>query len=397
MQVARFKAALALLCSCCKNGVYLLTIPSVLLTLKDGNSDFDANLVIDKENLRFLEGVMPLFDNKEHFMQVYQKELSLLCERAFVARCDCQNRKLLLKILHGSKAPENSTFSGCATGWIHSDHEEKQAAAAAYAQAVAALFTSKPVMPTPLSKIKKTPKTIKSKAAVGLDTDPETIIIDKDVKMKAIEESMVVDLDSNESDSMSINDDLPAKGATRGWATHKCHGQISKCAATHSPAPVTQTTNPVQCDSCGKEYQGLMKSDPMYHKAINILEKQDRILAERSNKHIHSDVSLMACSGDLGDNQLMFPLAAWSNQFQLQSKYKSVQDALKLLSVEHIQDGTLVSYQLHKRHLDTELKLLVHCLEATVVAYKFCDKQLTLVQAKIGCILCPDMSGEIRI
>ena len=49
-------------------------------------------------------------------------------------------------------------------------------------------------------------KTIKSKATVGLDTDPETIIIDEDVKMKAAEESMVVDLDSDESDSVrSLN------------------------------------------------------------------------------------------------------------------------------------------------------------------------------------------------
>ncbi len=58
MQVARFKAALALLYSCCKNRVYLPTIPSVLLTLKDGTPDFDAVLVIDKENLQFLEGVV---------------------------------------------------------------------------------------------------------------------------------------------------------------------------------------------------------------------------------------------------------------------------------------------------------------------------------------------------
>ncbi len=58
MQVARFKAALALLHSCCKNGVYLPTIPSVLPTLKDGTPDFDVVLVIDKENLRFLEGVV---------------------------------------------------------------------------------------------------------------------------------------------------------------------------------------------------------------------------------------------------------------------------------------------------------------------------------------------------
>ena len=49
-------------------------------------------------------------------------------------------------------------------------------------------------------------KTIKSKATVGLDTDLETIIIDEDVKMKAVEESMVVDLDSDESDSVcSLN------------------------------------------------------------------------------------------------------------------------------------------------------------------------------------------------
>ncbi len=50
------------------------------------------------------------------------------------------------------------------------------------------------------------PKTVKSKATVGLDTDPETILIDEDVKMKAMEESMVVDLDSDKSDSVrSLN------------------------------------------------------------------------------------------------------------------------------------------------------------------------------------------------
>ncbi|PBK68522.1 hypothetical protein ARMSODRAFT_1019648 [Armillaria solidipes] len=414
MQIARFKAALALLRSRCKNGVYLPTIPSVLPTLKDGNPDFDAILVIDKENLRFLEGVMPLFDNKERFMQAYQEEPSLLREGAFGARRDCQNRKLLLEVPHGSKAPENSTFPGRATGWIHSDREEKQAAAAANAQAVAASFAPKPAAPTPLPKIKKTPKTIKSKATVGLDTDPETIIIDEDVKMKAAEESMVVDLDSDESDSMSVNEDLPAKGAPRGRATRKRRGRVSKRAATHSPAPVARTTDPAQCDSCGKESHGLSlcttvialpycdvpgltKSDPMYRKAIDVLEKQDRILAERSNKRIRADVALMARGGDLGDNQLVFPIAAWSNQFQLQSKYESVQDALKLLSAEHVRDGTLASFQLHKRRLDAELELLVHRLEATVVAYKFCDKQLTLVGAEIGRILCPDTSGEIRI
>ncbi len=58
MQVARFKATLALLRSHCKNGVYLPTIPSVLPTLKDGTPDFDVVLVIDKENLQFLEGVV---------------------------------------------------------------------------------------------------------------------------------------------------------------------------------------------------------------------------------------------------------------------------------------------------------------------------------------------------
>ncbi len=49
-------------------------------------------------------------------------------------------------------------------------------------------------------------KTVKSKATVGLDTDLETILIDEDIKMKAMEESMVVDLDSDESDSIcSLN------------------------------------------------------------------------------------------------------------------------------------------------------------------------------------------------
>ncbi|PBK85032.1 hypothetical protein ARMGADRAFT_1087939 [Armillaria gallica] len=375
MQVARFKAALALLRSRCKNGVYLPTIPSVLLTLKDGTPDFDVILVIDKENLQFLEGVMPLFDNKECFMQAYQEEPSLLREGAFGARRDCQNRKLLLEIPHGSKAPENLTFP------------EKQAAA--NAQAIAASLAPKPAVSTPLSKNKKTMKTIKSKATVGLDTDSETIIIDEDIKMKAAEESMVVDLDSDESDSMSINEDLPAKGATQGRTTCKHRGWVSKHATTHSPAPVACTTDSAQCDSCGKESHGLMKSDPMYCKAIDILEKQDRILAERSNKRIHADIALIAHGGDLGDNQLMFPIAAWVNQFQLQSKYESIQDTLKLLSAEHVQDGTLVSFQLHKCYLDAELELLVHCLEATVIAYKFCDQQLNLVSAEID-HLCPN-------
>ncbi|KAK0244872.1 hypothetical protein EDD85DRAFT_946173 [Armillaria nabsnona] len=405
MQVARFKAALALLRSRCKNGVYLPTIPSILPSLKDGTPDFNAVLVIDKENLRFLEGVMPLFDNKEHFMQAYQEEPLLLREGAFGGRRDCQNRKLLLEIPHGSKAPENSTFPGRATGWIHSDREEKQAAA--NAQAIAASLAPKPAAPTPLPKIKKTPKTIKSKATVGLDTDPETILIDEDVKMKAVEESMVVDLDSDESDSMSVNEDLPVKGATRGRTTRKHRGRVSKHAATHSPVPVACTTDLAQCDSCGKESHGLslctmvivlpycdipglMKSDPMYRKAIDILEKQNRILAERSNKRIRADIALMAHSGDLGDNQLMFPIAAWANQFQLQSKYESVQDTLKLLSVEHICDGTLMNFQLHKHCLNAELELLVHHLEATVIAYKFCDQQLNLVTAEIG-RLCLDM------
>ncbi len=61
---------------------------------------------------------------------------------------------------------------------------------------------------------------------------------------------------------------------------------------------------------------GLTKSDPMYCKAIDILEKQDRILAERSNKHIHADIALMAHGGDLGDNQLVFPIAGESSRCQ---------------------------------------------------------------------------------
>ncbi|PBK87764.1 hypothetical protein ARMGADRAFT_1034659 [Armillaria gallica] len=300
MQVARFKATLALLCSHCKNGVYLPTIPSVLPTLKDGTPDFNVILVIDKENLWFLEGVMPLFDNKERFMQAYQEEPLLLCEGAFSARWDCQNRKLLLEIPHGSKAPENSTFPGHTTGWIHSDWEEKQAAV--NAKAIAASLAPKPAMPTPLPKIKKTPKTIKSKATVGLDTDPETILIDEDVKMKATEESMVVDLDSDESDSMSVNEDAPGSCAEYLVVDYR------SCTMRFLWEGVSWSF---------LMHYGLTKSDPMYRKAIDILEKQDRILAERSNKHIYADIALMAHGGDLGDNQLMFPIAAWANQFQL--------------------------------------------------------------------------------
>ncbi len=54
----------------------------------------------------------------------------------------------------------------------------------------------------------------------------------------------------------------------------------------------------------------------MYCKAIDILEKQNRILAKRSNKHICADVALMACGGDLGDNQPVFPIAGESSRCQ---------------------------------------------------------------------------------
>ncbi len=81
-------------------------------------------------------------------MQVYQEELLLLHEGAFSAWQDCQNRKLLLEIPHGSKAPENSMFPGRTTGWIHSDCKEKQAAA--NAQAIAASLASKPAVSTPV-------------------------------------------------------------------------------------------------------------------------------------------------------------------------------------------------------------------------------------------------------
>ncbi|PBK88606.1 hypothetical protein ARMGADRAFT_1084558 [Armillaria gallica] len=230
----------------------------------------------------------------------------------------------------GGIAPKNSTFPGHTTGWIHSDWEEKQAAAAANAQTITTLFAPKSAALAPLLKIKKMLKTIKSKATVGLDTDLETILIDKDVKMKATEESMAVDLDSNESDSMSINEDV------------------------------------------------LLEARLLANVVVGSLSM---LLL----------IPLLLLHGDLGDNQLVFPIAAWANQFQLQLKYESVQDALKLLSVEHVQDETLVSFQLHKCHFNIELELLVHRLEATVVAYKFCDQQLNLVMAEIGHLLCPDM------
>ena len=54
----------------------------------------------------------------------------------------------------------------------------------------------------------------------------------------------------------------------------------------------------------------------MYRKAIDVLEKQDRILAERSNKRIRADIALMARGGDLGDNQLVFPIAGESSRCQ---------------------------------------------------------------------------------
>ncbi len=151
-----------------------------------------------------------------------------------------------------------------------------------------------------------------------------------------------------------------------------------------------------------------MKSDPMYHKAIDVLEKQDRILAERRVTSISMLISLLwlavetletinSCFLSLVSLPGIRPCSglltsvgtAWANQFQLQSKYESIQDALKLLSAEHVQDGTLASFQLHKCQLNAELELLVHCLEATVIAYKFCDQQLNLVMAEID-RLCPD-------
>ncbi|KAK0450477.1 uncharacterized protein EV420DRAFT_1482684 [Desarmillaria tabescens] len=406
MQIARFKAALALLRSHCKNGVYLPTIPAVLLVLKDGSPDFDAILIIDKENLWFLEGIMPLFDNKERFMKAYQEDPSLLREGAFGARRDCQNRKLLLELLHGSKPPDNTTLPGRATGWIHADREEKQAAAAAAtaaanAQAAASSqSSSKPSGSLPKLSFKKTGKTVKSKATVGLDTDPETILVDEDVQMKTGEESIVVDLDSDESDSMSVAGEVPAKPTNRGCTTRKRRPRLSKRAASHSPQATPRTATQDKCEACHEESHGLSlcatviaipycdvlglnTSDPSYRKAVEVLEKQDRALAERGNKRICTDMNTLARHGELGTHHVLFPIAAWATQFDLQAKHDSLEEALKILASCHSHVDSLEGLQIRQRQLQADLELLVHCLESTVVAHKFCVNKLSVIDAKI--------------
>ncbi|KAK0245027.1 hypothetical protein EDD85DRAFT_782999 [Armillaria nabsnona] len=215
---------------------------------------------------------------------------------------DCQNRKLLLEIPHGSKAPENLTFPGHATGWIHSDREEKQAAV--NAQAIAASLVPKPAVPIPLPKIKKMPNTIKSKAMVGLDTDPETILIDEDVKMKAMEESMVVDLDSDESNSIhSLN-----------------LGQTALFNLLLSKVLL--------------EARLLVNVMVGFLSALLLIP----LLLLHGLLILHNAILV-------GRSLMVFPYAlrllnsvgtAWENQFQLQSKYESIQDTLKLLSADHI-------------------------------------------------------------
>ncbi|KAK0473638.1 hypothetical protein IW261DRAFT_1423549 [Armillaria novae-zelandiae] len=175
VEIARFKAALGLLC--CQNSRHRCYSDHRLQepSFPGGNHELNHQ---------------PLFENKDRFMKAYLEEPILLQEGVFGTRKDTQNRKNQLEGPYGSKMPDNPSLSARATGWIHADREEKAAAA-------------HPSGPLTKEKVKKVGKIIKSKATVGNDTDPETNQVDEDVKMKGGEESLVLKIDSDESDNVS--------------------------------------------------------------------------------------------------------------------------------------------------------------------------------------------------
>ncbi|KAK0225744.1 hypothetical protein IW262DRAFT_1456930 [Armillaria fumosa] len=390
MEIARFKAALGLLCCWVKNGTYTPTIPAELLNLADGTPDIDAILTIDHENLHFLEG-QPLFENKDQFMKAYAEEPILLQEEAFSAHRDTQNRKNQLERPYGLRPPDNPSLSTHATGWIHADQEEKAAA-------TAATTISHQLDSLTKEKLKKAGKIVKSKATIRNETDLETNHVDEDVKMKGGEESVVLQIDMMQFSygilQMSLDEEELAHPTTRSWTT--CKHRCTKCAASCSPVQAEEPARNTPGDSTPAfqgcptvtllpycDIPGLTMHDPSYQKAIELLEKQDRILAAHSNKCLHQEFQA-ASHGDPPKENLVFPIASWAANFMLTSKYETLKTALKTVAASHLGGDKLESLQMQAWQIQCKLELLVHCLESSITVYQFCLKQQELIAHKIN-------------
>ncbi|KAK0465783.1 hypothetical protein IW261DRAFT_1427046 [Armillaria novae-zelandiae] len=357
VEIARFKAALGLLRCRVKNGTYLPTIPTELPNLADGTPDIDAILTIDHKNLRFLEGIQPLFENKDRFMKAYLEEPILLREGAFGACKDTQNWKNQLEGPYGSKMPDNPSLLARATGWIHADREEKVATAAAAAAARPSGLLTK-------EKLKKVGKIIKSKATVRNDMDPETNQVDEDVKMKGGEESLVLEIDSDESDNMSLGEEEPACPTTRSRTTHKRRRvkRVASCSPTwvselHKSGPCAYDASDVSHPFLGCpmvnllpycDVPGLTTHEPSYRKAVELLEKQDWVLAARSNKHLHQEFQA-ASHGEPPKENLVFPITSWATNFELPSEHETLETALKTVAASHLSGDKLELLQVRAR------------------------------------------------
>ncbi|KAK0218946.1 hypothetical protein IW262DRAFT_1462551 [Armillaria fumosa] len=339
MEIAHFKAALGLLHCQVKNGTYTPTIPADLPNLADGIPDINAILTIDRKNLRFLEGVQPLFKNKD---------------RAFGACWDTQNRKNQLEGPYSSRPPDNPSLSAHATGWIHADCEEK---AATISRQLG--FLTK-------EKLKKAGKIVKLKATIRNKTDPETNHVDEDVKMKGVTQLSYGIL------QMSLDKEEPACPTTHSWTTHKRHH--TKHAASHSPVQAEEPARNAPGNST-PAFQGC----PM---AVELLEKQDQVLAACSNKRLRQEFQA-ASHGDPPKENLVFPIASWAANFTLTSEHETLETALKTVAASHLGGDKLESLQMWAWQIQCELELLIHCLELSITVYQFCLKQQELITHKI--------------
>ncbi|KAK0484668.1 hypothetical protein IW261DRAFT_1560321 [Armillaria novae-zelandiae] len=312
----------------------------------------------------------PLFENKDRFMKAYLEEPILLREGAFGARKDTQNWKNQLEGPYGSKMPDNPSLSARATGWIHANQEEKAAAAAAAAAARPSGLLTK-------EKLKKVGKIIKSKATVGNDTDLETNQVDEDVKMKGGEESLVLEIDSDESDNMSLSKEEPAHPTIRSCTT--CKRRHVKHVASRSPTRVSELHKLGPCAYNAGDVSHPFLGCPT---VVELLEKQDWVLAARSNKHLCQEFQAASRREPPKEN-LVFPIASWAANFKLPSKHETLETALKTVAASHLSGDKLELLQVRARQVHCELELLVHRLEATITAYQFCVKQQEFIEHKI--------------
>ncbi|KAK0232591.1 hypothetical protein IW262DRAFT_1451054 [Armillaria fumosa] len=263
MKITHFKAALGMLHFQVKNGTYIPTILTELPNLADGTPK------------------QPLFKNEDRFMKAYAEESILLHEGAFGARWDTQNQKNQLEGSYGSRPPDNSLLSARATGWIHADWEEKAATAAVLC----------PPGSLTKEKLKKAGKIVKLKATIRNETDLETNHVDEDIKMKGGEESVVLKINSDKSDNMSLDEEEPAHLTTHSQMTCKHH--CTKHAASYSPV----------------KFQAASHGDPPKENSV-------------------------------------FFITSWAANFMLTSKHKTLETTLKTIAASHLGGDKLESLQI---------------------------------------------------